>query len=174
MGGSKSKSNQSTTNVSGQNAIQGDNLGIAISGVNGSTINATMTDHGAVEAASELAMSALANNTKTTDRAFDFGDKALDRSLDFGETALEANTDIAKTAMNTLAESNGENMQMLAGLAGNQAQQNTQNLNTMMELAKLKADGGQTEVAGDMKTVAVVASVAGVGMLLLVFLMRGK
>ncbi|KKZ05237.1 chemotaxis protein, partial [Vibrio parahaemolyticus] len=50
MGSSKSKSSNTsnTTNVSGQNAISGDNLGVAISGVNNSTINTTMTDHGAV------------------------------------------------------------------------------------------------------------------------------
>ena len=46
MGSSKSKSSNTsnTTNVSGQNAISGDNLGVAISGVNNSTINTTMTD----------------------------------------------------------------------------------------------------------------------------------
>ncbi|NAW87159.1 chemotaxis protein [Photobacterium halotolerans] len=161
MGKSKSKSAQNTTNVSGQNAIQGDNLGVAISGINNSTVNATMTDHGAIKAATELAENSV-------ESAFDFGESALG----FGEAALDSNTDIAKTAMNKLSESNGENLQMLAGLAGNQAEQNTKNLSTMMELAKLQTDGGQTEVAGDMKTVAIVASIAGLAMMALFFMMR--
>lgn len=68
MGSSKSKSSNTsnTTNVSGQNAISGDNLGVAISGVNNSTINTTMTDHGAVNAAMELG-----------EQAFEFGGEML-------------------------------------------------------------------------------------------------
>ncbi|ELS8947699.1 chemotaxis protein [Vibrio furnissii] len=60
MGGKSSSSNKTTTtNVSGQNAISGDNLGTAISGVNNSTINVTATDYGAVEGALAFAGDAL-------------------------------------------------------------------------------------------------------------------
>ncbi len=44
MGGKSSSSNKtSTKNTSSQNAISGDNLGVALSGIEGSTINATVT-----------------------------------------------------------------------------------------------------------------------------------
>ncbi|HGY9612305.1 TPA: chemotaxis protein, partial [Vibrio harveyi] len=39
---------------------------------------------------------------------------------------------------------NSENLQMIAGLAGNQAAQNTQNLDKLTELAKFKQDNGQS------------------------------
>ncbi len=49
MGGKSSSSNKtSTKNTSSQNAISGDNLGVALSGIEGSTINATVTDHGSI------------------------------------------------------------------------------------------------------------------------------
>lgn len=55
MGGKSNSSNATTsTNVSGQNAIDGDNLGTAISGVNNSTLHVTATDHGAVNKALAL------------------------------------------------------------------------------------------------------------------------
>ncbi|MDO6545578.1 chemotaxis protein, partial [Photobacterium sanguinicancri] len=38
-GSSKSDNTTTSTNTSGQNAIQGDNLGVAISGVNDSNID---------------------------------------------------------------------------------------------------------------------------------------
>ncbi len=129
MGSSKSKSSNSstTTNTSGQNAIEGDNLGVAISGVNNSTINATMTDHGAIEAA-----------------------------FDLGETAIDEIADFAGDSLNTFASTNSENLNMLAGLAGNQAAQNSKNLESMMELAKFKQDGGQMETSKMAVVLAVV------------------
>lgn len=106
MGGKSSSKNQTTTtNVSGQNAIQGNNLGTAISGVNNSTITVTATDNGAIEG------------------AFAFAGDALD----------------------DLRSGHSESLQMVAGLAGNQAQQNTQNMNTLMELAKFNQDGGASQ-----------------------------
>ncbi|MDN3697780.1 chemotaxis protein [Vibrio cortegadensis] len=113
MGGkSKSSNKTQTTNVSGQNAISGDNLGTAISGVNDSTINVTATDHGAIQAA---------------------------------ENMHEINTDFASGVLEEYSSSNSENLQMMAGLAGNQATQNTKNINAMMELAKFNKDGGQSK-----------------------------
>ncbi|NOH31383.1 hypothetical protein F0244_25005, partial [Vibrio mediterranei] len=62
-GGSSKSSNQThNTNVSGTNAVSGDNLGVLVSGINNSTIKATMTDHGAIDTASKLASKALESN----------------------------------------------------------------------------------------------------------------
>lgn len=117
MGGkSSSKNSTTTTNVSGQNAISGDNLGTAISGVNNSTINVTATDYGAVE-----------------------------ESFALGQQAIEQTTDFANQALEEFSSSNSENLQMLAGLAGNQAAQNTKNLEALQALAKFKQDGGANE-----------------------------
>ncbi|AVF60097.1 chemotaxis protein [Vibrio alginolyticus] len=158
MGSSKSKSSNTsnTTNVSGQNAISGDNLGVAISGVNNSTINTTMTDHGAVNAAMELG-----------EQAFEFGGEmlnsnerisleAMDTTHDIAETAIDEVADFAGDSLATYASTNSENLDMLAGLAGNQAAQNSKNLQAMMDLAKFKQDGGQVETSKMMVVLAIV------------------
>lgn len=140
MGSSKSKStnNSTTTNTSGQNAIEGDNLGVAISGVNNSTINATLTDHGAIES------------------AFELGGQALDSNERISVRAMEEVSDFAGNSLATYASTNSENLGMLAGLAGNQAAQNSQNLEAMMDLAKFKQDGGQVETSKMMVALAIV------------------
>ncbi|ANB99631.1 TPA: chemotaxis protein [Vibrio parahaemolyticus] len=158
MGSSKSKSSNTsnTTNVSGQNAISGDNLGVAISGVNNSTINTTMTDHGAVNAAMELG-----------EQAFEFGGEmlnsnerisleAMDTTHDIAETAIDEVADFAGDSLATYASTNSENLDMLAGLAGSQAAQNSKNLQAMMDLAKFKQDGGQVETSKMMVVLAIV------------------
>ncbi|CAH6875161.1 Methyl-accepting chemotaxis protein [Vibrio chagasii] len=116
MGGKSSSSNStSTKNTSSQNAIDGDNLGVALSGIEGSTINATSTDHGSVA------------------KSFDFAGDVLDESLG-----------LASGALKEYSATNSENLQMIAGLAGNQAAQNTENLDKLTELAKFKQDNGQS------------------------------
>ncbi|HHX8351255.1 TPA: chemotaxis protein [Vibrio alginolyticus] len=158
MGSSKSKSSNTsnTTNVSGQNAISGDNLGVAISGVNNSTINTTMTDHGAVNAAMELG-----------EQAFEFGGEmlnsnerisleAMDTTHDIAETAIDEVADFAGDSLATYASTNSENLDMLVGLAGSQAAQNSKNLQAMMDLAKFKQDGGQVETSKMMVVLAIV------------------
>ena len=158
MGSSKSKSSNTsnTTNVSGQNAISGDNLGVAISGVNNSTINTTITDHGAVNAAMELG-----------EQAFEFGGEmlnsnerisleAMDTTHDIAETAIDEVADFAGDSLATYASTNSENLDMLAGLAGSQAAQNSKNLQAMMDLAKFKQDGGQVETSKMMVVLAIV------------------
>lgn len=102
MGGkssSKSTTNNTytTTNVSGTSAASGDNNGLQLSGVNKSTINATITDHGAVN-------KALTEMFNVTDEALDFGGEALD----FGEVALTKNENIIDKALNFASKaSNG-------------------------------------------------------------------
>ncbi|MDG2594994.1 chemotaxis protein, partial [Vibrio parahaemolyticus] len=133
-----------------------DNLGVAISGVNNSTINTTMTDHGAVNAAMELG-----------EQAFEFGGEmlnsnerisleAMDTTHDIAETAIDEVVDFAGSSLATYASTNSENLDMLAGLAGNQAAQNSKNLQAMMDLAKFKQDGGQVETSKMMVVLAIV------------------
>ncbi len=67
MGGKSSSSNKtSTKNTSSQNAISGDNLGVALSGIEGSTINATVTDHGSVEKSFNFAGDALDESSSSS------------------------------------------------------------------------------------------------------------
>ncbi|HHQ4186213.1 TPA: chemotaxis protein [Vibrio cholerae] len=135
MGGKSNSSNATTsTNVSGQNAIDGDNLGTAISGVNNSTINVTATDHGAVSKALELGGELINQTGEIFDSAVGFAGKVNKDSLQFAENALE-----------DIASSNSENLQMLAGLSGSQSKQNSDNLNAIMDLAKFKQDNGASE-----------------------------
>ncbi|EQM02238.1 hypothetical protein D040_3523 [Vibrio parahaemolyticus NIHCB0603] len=61
--------------------LVGDNLGVAISGVNNSTINTTMTDHGAVTAAMELGGEMLNSNERISL-------EAMDTTHDIAETAM--------------------------------------------------------------------------------------
>lgn len=101
MGGkssSKSTTNNTytTTNVSGTSAASGDNNGLQLSGVNKSTINATITDHGAVN-------KALTEMFNVTDEALDFGEVALtkneniiDKALNFASKASNGALDVAK------------------------------------------------------------------------------
>ncbi|WP_456296848.1 chemotaxis protein [Vibrio sp. AK197] len=132
MGGKSSSKNQTTsTNVSGQNAISGDNLGTAISGVNNSTLNVTATDYGSVSKALDLGGEIVEQSGQMFDNALSYAGQVNQDSLDFADNALE-----------DITASNSENLQMMAGLAGNQAEQNTKNLNAIMDLAKFKQDGG--------------------------------
>lgn len=172
MGGkSSSSSSTSTTNVSGQNAIDGDNLGTAISGVNNSTVNVTATDHGSVTKAFDFGNAALDESLQFADSALDeslgFADNALDESFRFAGGVLDESLDsinttvassldlvsetnrnsmdFAENALDEFSAANSENLQMMAGLAGNQASQNSKALSSLMELAKFNKDGGQSQ-----------------------------
>ncbi|WP_217515399.1 chemotaxis protein [Vibrio metschnikovii] len=179
MGGkSKSSSNTTNNNTSGQVGIDGDNLGVALSGIANSTVNVTATDHGAVNAAFDMGgemiagMTQVSNNSllladSTVERGLNFADSTLDRSFDFaGELvkssnqfagkALETNAEFAGSMLNEFSASNSENMQMLAGLSGSQAAQNSENLKAVMDLAKHKQDGGAS-VQSKQQLIAFVA-----------------
>lgn len=107
MGGRSKSSNTTTSNNnSGQNAISGDNLGTAISGVTGSTINIEATDHGAVEGALELGGELLEQNGKVVKDSLNFADRTVGDSLKFGreslkvsETALKEGVRFGETAL---------------------------------------------------------------------------
>ncbi|MBE4469032.1 hypothetical protein HJ009_07215 [Vibrio parahaemolyticus] len=120
-----------------------------ISGVNNSTINTTMTDHGAVTAAMELGGEMLNSNERISL-------EAMDTTHDIAETAIDEVVDFAGNSLATYASTNSENLDMLAGLAGSQAAQNSKNLEAMMDLAKFKQDGGQVETSKMMVVLAIV------------------
>lgn len=164
MGARSSSSNQTTSNNnSGQNAISGDNLGTAISGVSGSTINVEATDHGAVNAALELGGELLDTNGQVVKDSLNAANDAFRESTRLSEKALKeslgsVNTSLrmvennsrdsltfAGRALEEYGETNSENLQVMAGLSGSQAKQNADSLNKIMELAKFNKDGGQNE-----------------------------
>ncbi|MCF8779934.1 chemotaxis protein [Vibrio sp. IRLE0018] len=146
MGGkSKSSNTTNSTNVSGQNAISGDNLGTAISGVNNSTINVTATDHGAIDKAFELGGELINQSGEMFDSAIGFAGQVNKDSLSFASTVNRDSLQFAENALEDIASSNSENLQMLAGLSGSQSKQNSDSLNAIMDLAKFKQDSGQSE-----------------------------
>ncbi|MCL9782088.1 chemotaxis protein [Vibrio sp. S4M6] len=149
MGGKSSSSNTTqSTNVSGQTAISGDNLGTAISGVNNSTVNVTATDHGAVKHAFELGGELVEQSGEMFEQALEHANQVNVNSMDFAENALE-----------DISSSHSENLQVMAGLAGNQAEQNTKNLDALMDLAKFNQDGGASENKQQQVIMMVVISV---------------
>lgn len=132
MGGkSKSSSNTTNTNNSGQLGIEGNNLGVALSGVTNSELHITATDHGAINAAFDMGGEMIDTMETLSKNVFVLADNTIDKALAFTDEALDQ-----------YGASNSENLHMLAGLAGNQAAQNAENLSTVMELAKHKQDGG--------------------------------
>ncbi|WP_087019055.1 hypothetical protein [Thaumasiovibrio subtropicus] len=147
-GSSSSNTTTTTTNTSGSIAFQGDNLGTNVSGVNmAGDLNLTATDHGAINAALEFATDSM-------------------------QAYVQGNNDVVSKAMLTTTEladnmmvMNSENLAHMAGLQGNQAAQNTENINAMMKLATIAADGGQTATSEQMKWVifAVLAAMVVIG-----------
>ncbi|PJC85704.1 chemotaxis protein [Vibrio sp. HA2012] len=133
-GSSKSSNKTTTTSVSGQNGIQGDNLGASIAGIQNSTVSVQMTDHGAIEKAGQLA------------------ELSLTTARDNTNAALENMSGFAGETLKQQALTNSENLQYMAGLAGNQASQNARNLETLKELASMGMDGGQVETSTKMST----------------------
>ncbi|EGR1699935.1 hypothetical protein D6A01_24190 [Vibrio parahaemolyticus] len=73
--------------------------------------------------------------------------QAMTTTQDVAETAIDEVAEFAGNSLATYASTNSENLNMLAGLAGNQAAQNSKNLQSMMDLAKFKQDGGQVETS---------------------------
>lgn len=138
-GGGSSKSTSNTTNVSGQSAIQGDNLGASVSGVNNSTVTVQMSDYGAIDKATQL-----------------------------GELALTNTKEFASEALNTYSATNSENLQMMAALQGSQAEQNTKNLDAITSLASQVNDGGQVATTQEMTKVALAAGAVSLAVILMV------
>ncbi len=120
MGGrSSSQSRQSTvtttTNTSGSAAAGRDNYGIMVAGVNDSDINLTMTDHGAMAIASDLAEEALdfgqqtlrSNETIVTG-SLDTVNNTVDEAFNFGTSALEETSEVSQYAIDSIKSMAGQ------------------------------------------------------------------
>jgi len=158
MGGKSKSSNSTTTsNNSGQNAISGDNLGTAISGVNNSTLNVTATDHGAIEAAGNLAELSMTTLGSVSNNALEQMGDVSKGAFELSKDATQKVADFSKDALKQYSASNSENLSMMAGLAGSQAAQNAENLQAVMELGKFKQDNGANEKQKDAESTKKIA-----------------
>ncbi|MDW6092036.1 hypothetical protein SBX64_05715 [Vibrio rhizosphaerae] len=129
MGGGGKSSSSNTTNtttVSGTNAVQGDNLGVILSGIQGSVGNITVTDQGAVNAAKETAKQALETSADTTKETLSFGKDSLKEAFSFGEKSLSAN----KSAIDAIKA------------VANQASENTRTALAVADAAKQREQTG--------------------------------
>lgn len=161
MGGDSDSSNvtnNTTTNTSGSIATQGPNNGVQISGVNGSNIDVTMTDHGAVGGSIDLAgdvvdnMESVANNA--IDKNNDLLESVLDNNSGLIEDVLDNNSDIFEGALDSVNSS-----------AGQTATNAKETLQFAKELASNAMTGGQAET--QKQIVLVVGSLILVGGLVL-------
>ncbi len=130
-GDQSTSSNTETTSTSGQNAIQGDNLGTAISGISDSTITVSATDHGAIEAARELGELAINGNSTVATNA-----------IDMSEEVAEGAFDLSFQTSEMVSDAHSENLQYIAGLAGSNAANQAESLKAVRDLASKKMDGG--------------------------------
>lgn len=120
MGGKSSsrsdaKTVTTTTNKSNSQGIGGDNNGFALSGIENSDINLSMTDHGAMavagrtaEEAFKFGTDALDFSADTVDASLGFGEKALDGAFSFGESALDANANLSEHAIDSIKSMAGQ------------------------------------------------------------------
>lgn len=115
-GESVTETTTTTTNTSGSNAAQGDNLGTMISGVNNSTINTTVTDHGAVSG------------------SLNFAGDVVDKVLESNTAANNNVVDVANNAMSTVKDS-----------ASQMAINAKESMNFAKEMATTTITGGSSE-----------------------------
>ncbi len=136
-GGGKSNSSNTTntTSNSGTNAVQGDNLGILLSGIQGSVGNITVTDQGAVNAAKETAKKALETSADTTKEALSFGKNSLKEAFSFGEKSLSANKS-AIDAIKSVANQASENTRTALAVASAAKQREQTGLDNSSYLTK--------------------------------------
>jgi len=98
-GHSESKTQNTNTNINGTNAVQGDNLGVLISGVQGSVGNITLTDQGAIKAAANTAQAAIKSNTDVAKSAFGFGEESFKSALDSVKNIASQSNENARAAI---------------------------------------------------------------------------
>ena len=130
MGGggrSSSSSRTVTTNVNGTSAVSGDNLGVMLSGVNGNIGSITATDHGAVNAAKNIAESALASNNE----AMQTNERITNKSIE----AVSATNSEAIEAVKSLAAQSSENTR--TALKAVEAAKTNEQMGGMPELTKV-------------------------------------
>ncbi|WP_368084861.1 hypothetical protein [Vibrio splendidus] len=162
MGGrSKSKSNAktitTTTNKSNSQGIGGDNNGFALSGIENSDINLSMTDHGAMAVAG-----------KTAEEAFHFGNNALDlasetvdTTLSFGESALGTNADLSEYAIGANTNLSEHAIDSIKSMAGQQTE-TTKAAITMANASKAREQTGENESNNELlKNVSLMVGILG-------------
>lgn len=162
MGGSSSSqsSNQNitqTTNTSGSAAAGGDNLGIMVSGVNNSDINLSMTDHGALAVAGNMAdeafnLGALAldANEKVVNDSLEFASDTVEEAFSFGSDALEENSSVSQYAIDAIKS-----------MAGQQSE-STKAAIAMANSAKAREQTGENESNNALlKNLSLIAGIIG-------------
>lgn len=173
MGGKSSNTSAQSDTVNNDNRAiqQQENSGIQILG-EGNTVYSTTTDQGAMDAAEEIASSAVdlgegAFNTAvdlaeisadTTETAFDFAEEIALESLDGMQ-------DLSADVIDRMAQSNFDNNQLMAGISSSQMQSNNEQLNAITELAKSAQTGGATEMSKQQTKVIAIAVVGGIVMI---------
>lgn len=120
MGGRSSSSSHqrtitTTTNTSGSAAAGGDNYGMMLSGVNNSDINLSMTDHGAMAVAGDMAEEAfnfgvqsLQSNQAIVGNALGTVDNTVDDAFAFGTSALEETSEVSQYAIDSIKSMAGQ------------------------------------------------------------------
>ncbi len=150
MGGSSkssSSSSSNTTNKSSSIALDGDNHGLMLAGVENSEVIFQQTDHGAIEAAGKVASEALEINGQVSTEAINSMESTAAGAMNFGNAIIQQSLD---TVQDTAAKS---------------ADANNRQLEALTNLAKSVQTAGQTDIAGNMTKVvyATMASIAVIG-----------
>lgn len=120
MGGESSSSSNvttitTTTNKSNSQGIGGDVNGFALSGIENSDINLSMTDHGAMAVAGQLAeesfkfgSEALSSNQNVVSNSLAFASDAMGQAVSLSEEALTSNKDVSQHAINSITSMAGQ------------------------------------------------------------------
>ncbi|CAM2984527.1 hypothetical protein [Vibrio neptunius] len=184
MGGrSSSQSRQSnvttTTNTSGSAAAGRDNYGVMLAGVNDSDINLTMTDHGAMSIAGNLAEEALdfgqqtlkSNETvvtgaldsvnHTVDEAFTFGTSAMDEAFTFGSSTVDEAFSFGSTALEENAEVSQYAIDSIKSMAGQQTETTKAALAMASDAKSREQTGGLESDNALLKNVSLIVGIAG-------------
>lgn len=137
MGGKSSNKSQQSDNTRTDNRAiqQEENSGIQVLG-EGNKIYSTTTDHGAMNAAEEIAQIAGS-----------LGKDAFDSAESLAHQSLEGMQNLSSNVIDKLAQSNFDNTQVIAGLSESQMSSNEEQLNAITELAKSAQTGGATEIS---------------------------
>lgn len=185
MGGkSSSKSDAktvtTTTNKSNSQGIGGDNNGFALSGIENSDINLSMTDHGAMAVAGEMAEEAFNFGTDTLDFAannvndsFRFGENALEGALSFGESALEANAGLSEYTIGANTSLSEHAIDSIKSMAGQQTE-TTKAAIAMANAAKGREQTGENESNNELlKNISLMVGIV-VSLITMAYLLAGK
>ena len=172
-GSSNSTNTTTTTNVSGTNAVSGDNLGVLLSGVNGSTVNIKATDHGAVRAAAtvttkaldsnvaaikeanELSREAVKTNESVTKAAMASNENAIEKALIFGRDSMAANSEVNLRSLNNMRKSSEEAISVVKSMA----EQSGTSARAAIAMAEETASRSQTGSASDMRKVTIAVAI---------------